>query len=129
MCSSSFEAKRASGRRNSNSVDQRSRFGQNSAMDQLAIITCLKRNKPGLQAQGLKHISLFGSAARGSAGENSDIDLAVELDEKAGIDLFGFAALTERLAELLGSKVDMIAEPARNSRMQAEIDRDRVRVY
>jgi uncharacterized protein len=98
-------------------------------MDRPAIIACLKRHKPSLRAQGLKHISLFGSAARGSATANSDIDLAVELDEKAKIDLFLFAALTEQLTRLLGAPVDMIAEPARNARMQAEINRDRVRVY
>lgn len=98
-------------------------------MDRDAVIARLKRNQPGLQAMGLKRLSLFGSTARGAATDASDVDLAVTLDEAAGIDLFRFAALTEHLRNLLGSRVDMIVEPARNARMQAEIDRDRLRVF
>jgi predicted nucleotidyltransferase len=72
---------------------------------------------------------LFGSTARGEASSVSDVDLAVTLDEAAGIDLFRYAAISEQLSRMLGAKVDMVVEPARNPRMQAQIDRDRVNVY
>lgn len=98
-------------------------------MDCQTAINRLKSNKAALQALGLKRISLFGSTARGDAAPASDIDLAVTLDEKARIDLFRFAAMSERVSRMLGARVDLIVEPARNPRMQAEIDRDRVRVY
>lgn len=98
-------------------------------MDSVAVIAKLKSNQADLQSLGLEHLSLFGSVARGEASDSSDIDLAVTLDERAGIDLFRFAALTEQLSRLLGVRVDLVAEPARSARMQAEIDRDRLRVY
>ena len=98
-------------------------------MDRQPALDRLRRDKPALQALGLKGISLFGSTARGEAAEGSDLDLAVTLDEAMGIDLFRFAALTERVSRLLGTPVDMVVEPARGPRMQAEIDRDRVRAY
>lgn len=98
-------------------------------MDRQSAVLCLSENKAALQAIGLRRVSLFGSTARGDATPQSDIDLAVMLDEDAGIDLFRFAAMSEELSRLLGTKVDMVVEPARNPRMQAEIDRDRVRVY
>ncbi len=47
----------------------------------------------------------------------------------AQIDLFRFAAISEQLTRLLGSRVDLVVEPARNPRMQAQIDQDRLRVY
>jgi predicted nucleotidyltransferase len=34
-----------------------------------------------------------------------------------------------RLRELVGAPVDLVGEPARKPRMQAEIDRDRLRVF
>ena len=98
-------------------------------MDRQAVIKRLIRNKPGLQALGLKQLSLFGSTARGEASVSSDVDLAVTLDEGARIDLFRFAAISERLSQMLDAKVDLVVEPARNLHMQTEIDRDRLRVF
>lgn len=102
---------------------------QNPRMDRDSVIARLKRNQPGLQQMGIRRVSLFGSTARGGATAASDVDLAVTLDDDAGIDLFRFAALTEHLRRLLGTRVDVVVEPARNARMQAEIDRDRVSVF
>ena len=98
-------------------------------MDRQTVIDCLKRNQSRLEALGLARVSLFGSTARGQAAAESDIDLAVTLDEAAGIDLFRFAAISEQVRRLLGAPVDLVVEPARNARIQAEIDRDRLRVY
>ena len=98
-------------------------------MDRQTVIDRLKRNQANLKALGLARLSLFGSTARGQASATSDIDLAVTLDKDAKIDLFRFAAITEQLTRLLGTQVDLIVEPARNPRMQAQIDQDRLRVY
>lgn len=98
-------------------------------MNRATILDRLKRNEAGLTALGLQHVSLFGSVARGDASEASDVDLAVTLDAAVGIDLFRFAALTEQVSRMLEAKVDLVVEPARSARMQAEIDRDRVLVY
>ena len=89
----------------------------------------MNANRPDLEALGLSGISLFGSIARGDAKDGSDIDLAVTLDASKKIDLFVFAALSDRLSRLLGAQVDLVVEPARNPRMQQEIDRDRVRAF
>lgn len=98
-------------------------------MDRQAVIDCLKQNRSHLEAMGLARVSLFGSTARGQAGAASDIDLAVSLDESAGIDLFRLAAISEQVRQMLGLEVDLVIEPARSPRLQAEIDRDRLRVY
>lgn len=98
-------------------------------MNRATILGRVKHNKAGLTALGLQHVSLFGSTARGEATASSDVDLAVTLDAAAGIDLFRFAALTEQVSRMLDAKVDLVVEPARSARMQAEIDRDRVLVY
>lgn len=98
-------------------------------MNRQSVIDRLSREQSSLQALGLAGLSLFGSTARGQDRAGSDVDLAVTLVETAKIDLFRFAAISERLSRLLGAKVDLVVEPARNARMQAQIDRDRVRVF
>ena len=98
-------------------------------MDRQTVIHRLKSNQSRLQALGLKRLSLFGSTARNEAVADSDVDLAVVLDDSAGIDLFRFAAISEQVTGMLGVPVDLVIEPARNPRMQAQIERDRLRVY
>ena len=98
-------------------------------MNRQSVIDRLSREQSNLQALGLAGLSLFGSSARGQDRAGSDVDLAVTFDDAAKIDLFRFAAISEKLSQLLDAKVDLIVEPARNARMQAQIDRDRVRVF
>jgi predicted nucleotidyltransferase len=55
---------------------------------------------------GARHPRLFGSAARGTAGPDSDVDLIVDLD--VGRTLFDLAALRAELEEILGTSVDVV---------------------
>jgi uncharacterized protein len=57
---------------------------------------------------GAYNVRVFGSAARGEAGEGSDIDLLVEFEP--GRSLLDHAALVLDLEELLGRKVDVVTE-------------------
>lgn len=52
---------------------------------------------------------LFGSVARGDAGEGSDLDLLVDLLPTGGNELMRVAGLREELSELLGVRVDVVA--------------------
>lgn len=89
------------------------------------IIAKLRAHEPELRAAGIRHLSLFGSVARGDAEAGSDVDAAIELDPDARIGLFRLIALERRIAELLDRRVDLLPEPAEKPRLQANIDRDR----
>lgn len=93
------------------------------------IVNALRAHEPELRAAGIRHLSLFGSAARGEDHADSDIDLAAELDPAARIGLFELAALERRLSALLGRPVDLLPEPVEKQRLQARIDRDRRRAF
>ncbi|MDP2797304.1 MAG: nucleotidyltransferase family protein [Methanoregula sp.] len=54
---------------------------------------------------GASHIRVFGSVARHTAGENSDIDFLVELEP--GRTLFDLGGLSYDLEQLLGKHVDV----------------------
>jgi uncharacterized protein len=58
--------------------------------------------------RGAYNVRVFGSAARGEAGEGSDIDLLVEFEPSRS--LLDHAALVLDLEEILGRKVDVVTE-------------------
>jgi len=74
------------------------------------------------QVFGVRRIGLFGSFARGEAGETSDVDLVVEFDRPIG---FRFMELGDYLEQLLGRRVDLLTPEGvrtiRNPRIAREI--------
>jgi predicted nucleotidyltransferase len=93
------------------------------------VIATLRAHEAELRQAGIRRLSLFGSVARGDAEADSDVDLAAELDQEAGIGLFALEALERRLAELVGRKVDLLPEPVEKQHLRANIDRDRQRAF
>lgn len=93
------------------------------------VIACLQAHAAELHAAGIRHLSLFGSVARGEAGPDSDIDLVVELDCRKHITLIALAELEFKLGDLLGGKVDLLPEPIQKPRLRANVERDRRRVF
>ena len=54
----------------------------------------------------VKRLGIFGSYAKQKAKKDSDIDILVEFSKTP--DFFKFIALEERLAKILGLKVDLV---------------------
>jgi predicted nucleotidyltransferase len=59
---------------------------------------------------GAVNVRVFGSAARGEAGPESDIDFLVEMAE--GRTLLDLVGLWQDLEELLGCEVDVLTDRA-----------------
>ena len=59
---------------------------------------------------GARNVRVFGSAARGDAGPDSDVDFLVDLD--ADRSLLDLGSLLMDLRELLGRDVDVVTEPS-----------------
>ena len=57
---------------------------------------------------GVRELSIFGSAARGEAGPDSDVDLLVVFEDSAEVGLLKLAALQRELAALFGRRVDLV---------------------
>jgi predicted nucleotidyltransferase len=93
------------------------------------VVSTLRAHVPELRRAGIRHLSLFGSTARGEAGVDSDIDLIAELNPDAHIGLIRLAGIELRLGEILGRKVDLLTEPVGKEQLRANIDRDRRRVF
>ena len=73
---------------------------------------------------GARNVRLFGSAARGEAREDSDIDLLVDL--QPGHGLLSLAALGVSLERMLGRKVDVLTERGLRERIRPRVLADAV---
>jgi predicted nucleotidyltransferase len=65
---------------------------------------------------GVRRIGLFGSYAKGTSNEASDVDIVVEFDRPIG---FRFVEFAEYLEKLLGRRVDILT-PAGVSGIRVE---------
>ena len=78
----------------------------------------------------IRTLSLFGSAARGEARPDSDIDLLIEYDPGADWSLLDTARLHAELTELFGRPIDLVRERnITNPYRLASIHRDRRPLY
>ena len=84
------------------------------------VLSILQTHAAELRSSGIRHLALFGSVARGEAGPESDVDLLAELDPEAHIGLIRLAGIELRLGEILGRKVDFLAEPIAKERLRAQ---------
>ena len=114
-------------------IDRAKAGGETRAMKRDQAIAILRDHEPELKAIGVLSASVFGSVARDEAGPDSDVDVAVRLDNgfsQGGLDYFWqLEQLHKRLSRLLGCKVDVVTEPARKERLKAAIDKDRALVF
>ena len=79
-------------------------------MDKSTIIGTLREHEDELRATGILRLSLFGSYARGTdITKTSDVDLLADFDKSKHLTLVTVGNLENRLADLLGAKVDLSA--------------------
>lgn len=72
---------------------------------------------------------LFGSYARNTQGDASDIDLLVELDYANGADFYSFLRMQRELPLLLAKSVDLVSANGLSPHIKPIIDREKVLLY
>lgn len=87
-----------------------------------AIMEKLRAYKPELQRKyPISRLGIFGSYARGEATENSDIDVAVELNGPMGLN---FVAMANEIEDLFGIKVDVVPKRSIKPIYLASVEKD-----
>ena len=76
------------------------------------------------RARGASHVRVFGSVARGEAGEGSDVDFIVDLEP--GRSLFDLGGLLMDLRDLLERDVDVVSERGLRPRVAERVLADAV---
>jgi predicted nucleotidyltransferase len=76
-------------------------------MNPVDVIAVLKANEAALRGRGVTHAALFGSTARGEAHADSDLDIMVDIDPGASVDLYGYVGITLFIGDLFDVPVDV----------------------
>ena len=77
-------------------------------MDGTTIIAKLREHESELKAAGVEHLFLHGSYARDRAVRDvSDVDVIAEFSPGRRLSLLDMVAIENRLADVLGVRVDL----------------------
>ena len=100
-------------------------------MDRSTALARLKSCEAELRALGVQSLSLFGSTARNEANTESDVDVAVVIDDiRGGFQLMGLLEhIRDELTQRLGVPVDVVPDPAHPNRIKQSIEKDRAIVF
>jgi uncharacterized protein len=71
------------------------------------ILAILRAHEAPLRQRGVRRAALFGSTARGEDAAGSDIDIMVEIDPAAHVDLYGYVGITLYIEGLFSAPVDV----------------------
>lgn len=86
-----------------------------------------RRIAPIARQHGVRSVSLFGSYSRGTAGEDSDVDLKIEKgDLRSLFQLSGFRLAVEDALEL---PVDLVTSESADREFLNRIEKDEVLLY
>lgn len=97
-------------------------------MDKETVISTLREHEATLRAEGISHVYLFGSVARGEADEKSDVDIFYDYDNPQ-FSLLDVVRVQDRLAEILGTKVDAMTRNSVHRRIRQEVEAEAVQVF
>jgi predicted nucleotidyltransferase len=105
-------------------------FGYSCAMTSQEAIAVLVRHRADLEARGVRHAALFGSVARGEARPDSDLDILIELDPDAKLDIFDYAGIRRYIAELFATgSVDVVDRAALRPHVRPSAESDAVYAF
>ena len=97
-------------------------------MNRDEAIRRLQQHEADLKRLGVEHLYLFGSTARGEAGEDSDVDLFFD-HEKGKLGLFELMDVKERATSILGRKADIMTRNSLHPRLRQRIEESAVLVF
>ncbi|OGZ63464.1 MAG: hypothetical protein A2402_00635 [Candidatus Staskawiczbacteria bacterium RIFOXYC1_FULL_37_43] len=86
-----------------------------------------KKSAPVFKKYGIQSAAVFGSAARGENGPDSDIDFLVRLGDEMGV--YKFIGLKYDLEDALGKNVDLVSDRAINKYIKPYIEKDLTLIY
>lgn len=93
------------------------------------ILRKLREAESELRRKGVVGLWVFGSVARGEADQDSDVDLALEMDPDCRPTLLSLAHVKELAEGRLGAKVDVGFREDLRPHVAQAFERDAVRVF
>ena len=98
--------------------------------DLAAVVKEIRRHRRELEKEGVEHLAIFGSVARGEARRESDIDIMITPSKSGGLNLFKIVGVADMLSAALQRKADVVTEQSiKESRIRASVEEDAISVF
>jgi uncharacterized protein len=91
-------------------------------------IAILKEHESELRRLGVEHLYLFGSTARGEAGEDSDVDLFFDHPE-GSLGLYQLMDVKDAAARIVGRKTDIMTRRSLHPVLRERIEASALQVF
>lgn len=93
-------------------------------MNREDILALIRRNEPELGRRGVARAALFGSAARGEARADSDLDVLVEIASDARLEVYDYVGLKQFIEALFLVRVDVANRATLHPDVRPAVERD-----
>ena len=94
-----------------------------------AVLLQLAATEPELRRRGVRHLAVFGSVARGEDRANSEVDLAVEIEDGRSFSLIRMEEARLLLRDALRRPVDIGEIDSFRPQVRAAFERDRIPIF
>jgi hypothetical protein len=94
-----------------------------------AVRLQLAAKEPELRRRGVRHLDVFGSVARGEDNTQSDVDLAVEIEDGRSFSLIRMEEARLLLQDAIGRPVDLGEIESFRPKVRAAFERDRIPIF
>lgn len=93
------------------------------------MIERLRKNADAIRGMGATSLYLFGSAARGDARSDSDLDLFIDYDPVRRFSLIDLVGIKQFLEEKMSAEIDITTRDSLHPMLKADIERSAVRIF
>ena len=93
------------------------------------IVTRIASTANAFKAEGATALYIYGSRARGTGREDSDLDVFVDYEPGSGFSLMHLAGIKLALEDTLGLDVSVTTRNSLHPMMKESIEREAVRVF
>jgi hypothetical protein len=93
------------------------------------IIAALTELRPALEAEGVTHLALFGSRARGDNRPDSDIDLLVDVDPEGRFSILNLVGVEQLVSDTTGMAANAFMRRSLEDRFRQTIAAEIVPVF
>lgn len=97
-------------------------------MDKARVIRILREHEAELRAEGIAHVYLFGSVARGESGEASDVDLFYDY-EPTRFGFLQFMRIRELAPEIVGQPIDIMPRDGIHPLIRPAVEQSAIEVF
>jgi hypothetical protein len=97
-------------------------------MERDEAISRLQQHEADLKRLGVEHLYMFGSAARGDANNDSDVDLFFDY-QKGKLGVYELMEVKECAANILGRRTDIMTRDSLHKTLREAIEATAVRVF